>query len=254
MVAPKHVRRSDEIKRLTEQLEELRAKREQIISTETSSTNASTSQSTPPPPVPSSSPPSVPPVETLTIPTSVFSPGKHSSESHFLSISSVASDEYHPRVLLLAGTIPILTSKEFKEVPSMLYSKEPKKGNLMLSRLPEGFVGDFVTMPTFEVLFKCGDPVAILIPPEKLSAAKLPITATDNVILVVDRDVSNFKFESNCFYAWDVDGMIQIGWVDELPSTDIAKIVGKVVYGHIEVDVKLRARKSCFEEENELYS
>lgn len=248
MVAPKHVRRTEEIKRLTEQLEQLREKRKAILSNDSTPSTAST----PPPAAPTTPTPT----SSSSLATdSAFPLGKHSSGNRFLSISSVDSEEYHPRVLLIAGSIPDLKTSDFLNIPPMLYNKPPTKGNLFLSRLPENYNGDFVTMPTFESLAKCGDPVAVLVPAEHISATKLPITPGDEVVLVVDRDVSELEFSKSHFYAWDVNGMIRVGWVDQFPSADSnVKCVGRVMYGHLEVDNELRTKKSCWEEENETYA
>lgn len=200
-----------------------------------------------------SSPSESSPTTASTPPGSSIQFGKHATGNRFLSISSVESDEYHPRILLLAGAVPNLTTDQFRKVPQMLYNKEPAKGNLFLSRLPDGYTGDFVSMLTYEALAKCGDPVAILIEPQMLSASKLPITPNDDVVLVVDRDISDSPFRKTDFYAWDVNGKVQIGWADSEPAADVASRIGKVVYGHIEIDKELRSKKSCWEEENETY-
>lgn len=245
MAAPKHVRRTEEIQRLTKQLEQLRQKRDQIISSK-KKTNVDTNTTT--------SPPSVsPPTTASTPPNSSFQLGKHAAGNRFLSISSVDSDEYHPRILLLAGAVPDLTTDQFRKVPQMLYNKDPAKGNLFLCRLPDGYTGDFVSMTTYEALAKCGDPVAVLVEPQMLSASKLPISPNDNVVLVVDRDLSVSPFSKTDFYAWDVNGKVQIGWAEYEPPADVASRIGKVVYGHIEIDKELRSKKSCWEEENETY-
>lgn len=253
MVAPKHVRRTEEIKRLTEQLEQLREKQKQLQSSTPAaskpSINASSTNITSDVPSTTPSSPSSSPSATE------FTPGKHSAGNRFLSISSVESEEYHPRVLLVAGAVPGLKTSDFAAVPPMLYSKPPTKGNLFLSRLPENFSGDFITMQTFDTLARCGDPVVILAAAEEVSAAKLPITPNDDVVLIVDREMTDFQFNKNHFYAWDVNGTVKIGWVDSLPPVDSnIKIIGRIVYGHLEVDSQLRKKKSCWEEENETYA
>lgn len=244
MAAPKHVRRTEEIQRLTKQLEQLRQKRDQMISSKKEG-NLDTNTT--------ASLPSASSQTTASSPPNSFQLGKHATGNRFLSISSVDSEEYHPRILLIAGAVPDLTTDQFRKVPQMLYNREPAKGNLFLCRLPDGYTGEFVSMMTYDALAKCGDPVAVLIEPHMLSASKLPITPNDDVVLVVDRDLSGSPFRKTDFYAWDVNGKVQIGWSDYEPPADVASRIGKVIYGHIEIDKELRVKKSCWEEENETY-
>lgn len=255
MVAPKNTRRAEEIKRLTEQLEKLRTQRERLMQEKkTPSSSASTEQANKTPQASSPLAPASSQVPTSATSPSSFQPGKHSSGSRFLSVTSVEADEYLPRVLLIAGNVPGLTTEDFKKVPPMLFSKSPAIGNLFLSRLPEGFSGAFVTLPASEVLVKSGDPVAVLIDPQVFSVSKLPITPGDDVVLVVDRAIGGTEFDDRSFYAWDVNGKVEIGWADEEPPTDVAKRIGRIVYGNIEIDASLRKTKSCWEEENETYT
>lgn len=259
MAAPKNVRRTNEIKRLTEQLEKLREQRERMLQEKraTADSSASTGTNAAPSPNPAPGPSTGSSVSSVSLasPSSgSFKPGKHSSKSRFLGISSVDSEEYQPRVLLVAGSVPNLTTEVFQKTPSVLYSREPSRGNLFLSRFPEGFDGGFIALPTEDALANCGDPVVVLIPPELLSEVKLPITAGDKVVLVVDRAVAKDTFEKNFFYAWDVNGKVEIGWVDQEPAESEAKRLGRVVFGVIETDVSLRREKSCWEEENETYT
>lgn len=259
MIAPKHVRRSEEIKRLTKQLEELKAARERLAksgqqsttSIENHATPSSSAPSAPIVPVPSDPPPrpKQPTLDSLQV-------GKHTQDSHFVSMSSVGAEESFPRAVMIAGCVPGLTADSFLKTPAALYSKKPAAGNLFLTRLPEGFSGDFISIPCTNALQACGDPVVVLIEAEDFASTKLPVAPEDNVVLLVDRadcieDVEDF--DDRAFYAWDIDGYVSVGWMSELPPREQATCLGRVVYGIIEVDLDLRKSKSCWEEENETY-
>lgn len=256
MVGQKPSKR-EELERLTKQLAELQAIREQLAKKRSSAS----SKDQPP----SASAPSHAAAastkgsnEASTAKgsgsenASTITMGKSSQGSRFLSITSVDSEECYPRILLIAGTLPGLSTEEFLKTPSMLYSKNPVQGNLFLSRMPDGFEGNMIALSGTDVLTKCGDPVALLIPPTLLSESKLPITPGDDVVLVVDRAMDE-EFDSYAFYAWDVQGQVSIGWLNKEPPVEEATRIGRVVYGIIEIDESLREKKTCWEEENETY-
>lgn len=253
MVAPKHVRRAEEIKRLTKQLEDLRAARENMKK-EKKATGASASPSprdsrTTESSVMESS------VAKASTPTSgsSFQPQKHAVGSRFLVISSFDSEESAPRILTIAGRLSELTTSQLLSTPSVLLNKPPKPGAVFLTRIPPNYSGDLVAIPGFDPLIKCTDPVVVLADADEISASKLPIADEDEVILIVDRDLSGRKFENTKFYAWDVGGVVKIGWAKEEPSSSEATCVGQVVFGTMEMAAELRNRRSCFEEENETY-
>ncbi|CAN8077148.1 unnamed protein product [Agarophyton chilense] len=251
MVTPKHIRRSNEIKRLERQLEELRALREKLAHDKAHP--ISDSQPKPRADEPERAPP-IP--DLLSMPqktASDFITGKHNEESRFLSIASVDSEEFPTRILTIAGVIPELTTAQFKSTPAVLTNKRPDKGNLVITKLPEHYHGDIMSLPGSEVLAGCGDPVLVLAEQSEVSATSLPISEGDLVALVVDRDMNRRTFESTNFYVWDVRGNIRVGWAKEEPHPSQAECVGQVVFGIMEIKPDLRQKKSCWEEENETY-
>lgn len=244
MVAQDHVSRSEKIKQLNEKLEQLRAQKARLdASSQTSSTNKGIPTPTPPPPTTSSSDSSV----------SNIKFGKHSSGSRFISITAVGFAEYSPRVLTIPGRTSEITAKEFMGIAPALHTKEPVAGNFFLTKLPEGFNGMFAAIPGNDILEQAGDPLGLLINPNELSESPLPITDGDDVLLVVERDVKeDEEFDKRAFYVWDVDGAVKVGWADSYPQNG-AKRIGRVLYGLIETKKELRQKKSCWEEENEIY-
>lgn len=256
MVAQKPSKR-DKLERLTRQLEELKALREQLAKERSPASSTENHQQVPSPAqVPVDSPNTKSPQSSMpagdSAETNAISFGKNSQKSRFLSITSVGAEEWYPRILLVAGALPDLSTKDFLNTPPMLYNKAPLQGNLFLSRMPDGFEGNMVALPTFEFLAKCGDPVALLAPSELISESKLPIAPGDDVVLVVDRAVVE-PFDSHAFYVWDVKGKVSVGWLPEEPPVEEASRIGKIIYGVVDVDQELREKKSCWEEENETY-
>lgn len=125
---------------------------------------------------------------------------------------------------------------------------------MFLTMLPEGYQGQIVAMPGTEVVGLCKDPVAVLVDPAVLSDVALPVAEGDDVLLVVERDVSNVVFEDNKFYLWQVGDEVHVGWMKSKPDGEAAKMIGKVVNGMLEVRNDLREKRSCWEEENETYT
>lgn len=244
MVAQDRMSRSEKIKQLSEKLEKLRAQKERLEGTSQPS-SPNTGIPTPTPPAP-----------TLSSESSLndIKFGKHGSGSRFLSITAVDSAEYSPRVLIIPGRSCEITAKEFMETAPALYTREPVAGNFFLSKLPEGFNGMFVAVQGNEILEKAGDPIGLLISPEEFSSVELPITEGDDVLLVVDRNVKeSAELDNRAFYIWDVDGAVKVGWMDSYPKGEVRRI-GIVLYGLAETKVELRKKKSCWEEENEVYT
>lgn len=257
MVAQKPSKR-EELERLTKQLAELQALRDKLAKkrvSEPPKNESSSASNSPSVPAATSAKKSNAAESTGTArsgSTSTITFGKSSQANRFLSVTSVDFEEFYPRILLIAGSLPGLSTEEFMKTPSTLYSKNPVKGNLFLARLPDGYEGNMIALPGAEVLTKCGDPVVVLVPPTILSDSKLPITPGDDAVIVVDRDM-NEPFDSYAFYAWDVKGRVSIGWLNEEPPAEEATRIGRVVYGVIEIDESLREKKTCWEEENETY-
>lgn len=257
MVAQKPSKR-EELERLSKQLAELQALRAKLAKKQSSNKAAANeppgaSTSSPTPAASSKKSSASKPADPAgSENTSTITFGKSSQGSRFLCVSSVDSEEFYPRIVLIAGSLPDLSTADFMKTPSALYSKNPVQGNLFLSRLPDGYDGNMVAIPGTEVLTKCGDPVVVLVPPTILSETKLPATPGDDVVVIVDRAMDE-PFDSYAFYAWDVKGKVSIGWLKEDPPAEEATRIGKVVYGIIEIDESLREKKTCWEEENETY-
>ncbi|KAI0566528.1 Rubisco Assembly chaperone [Gracilaria domingensis] len=252
MVTPKHIRRSNEIKRLERQLEELRALREKLgnekvvaVSDTKPERLANEAKGAPPTSKPMSA------SETSGTDLKI---GKHDEGSRFLSITNIESEELPPRILTIAGIVPGLTTSQFQNTPPVLTNKRPDKGNVVITKLPEDYHSEIMAISGSDVLNRCGDPVIILADPNDVSSTSLPITEGDLVALVVDRDMTGRHFENNKFYAWDVQGQIRVGWTEEEPHPSYAKCVGEVVFGVLEIKSDLRKKKSCWEEENEVYT
>lgn len=277
-VAPRHVRRANEIKRIAEQLEQLRAARERLANESTSAES--------PPPHPTSSPieaavPASPTAASPTAPTTSaptpssapaplhragpalpVTPGpqpprpdlilQHATNSRFLSISSVGSDEAMPRILPVIGHVPGLAVSTYTSTPNVSIHGSTDAGNVFVVN-SSALNCPIVAVPCTEVLATCKDPVSITISADRLSSSKLPIVENGSVLLIVDRDVTDVKVDSSSFYVWDVDGAIEVGWIQEIPPGDGIRLVGRVSYGISEVDSSLRTTKSGWEEENETY-
>lgn len=249
MVAPENVRRTEEIKKLQKQLEELRAARERIARENSASAphgSSTPSKATPKPVIEDtfeSSETSAP-----------FELGKHGAGSRFLSLSTVEAEEYFPRILTIAGRVPELTVQDFKSTPPVLQNRAPDDGNVFITMLPPEYKGQIIAMPGLEVIAKCKDPVVILIGADELSAVKLPVAEGDDVVLLIERNTEELEFQSNKFYAWAVGDHVRVGWVKDMPSSESTECLGQVIFGMLEERVDLRKKKSCWEEENETYS
>lgn len=245
------MRRNEEIKRLTKQLEELRAAKERLSKGEkapaapTQGTAASSSSSVPSAmPMPAAKPP---------VPRGKLQVGKHGENSRFLSLSPLGGEEYLPRIFTVAGRIPDLTVKQLLETPLVLQNRPPNAGNMFLTMLPEGYDGQIIALPGLEILSQCKDPVVVLSNPADISSVKIPVADGDDVILVIERNIDGIEFDKNKFYAWADGDFVRIGWMKE-PPADQGKIIGKVMFGMLEVEEEMRSHKSCFKEENETYN
>lgn len=248
MVAPKHVRRAEEIKRLTKQLEELRAARDRM----------SADGPPPPPPASAASAASAPPPAPGTPEAPASSPapplGRHGEGSRFLSMSQVGADEFFPRILTVAGRVPGLTVAQLLSAPPVLQDRPPDAGNLFLTKVPDGFRGQLIALPGLALTAACADPVVVLIDPKELSAAQLPVAEGDDVVLLVDRDIEGMDFDKTKIYAWAEGDVVRVGWRKEMPPPEVSRCLGRVVFGITEVRKELRKATSCFEEENETYA
>lgn len=242
MVAPKHVRRSDEIKGLQRQLEDLKALQQKIATKNISNAPASHPQN-----LTLSSTDSVPSNQPINF-------RKHNESSRFLHFSRIEAEEYSPRILTVAGLVPGLTTEEFRTAPSMLLNKRPSKGNVFITKPPDTFTGELIALPGSDVLNSCRDPVVVLANPDEVAAIELPVAQGDVVALLVDRNISENDFSSKNFYLWDVNGLVHIGWLESLPHASQAVCLGKVFYGILELRNDLRRSRSCWEEENETYT
>lgn len=254
MVAPKHVRRSNEIKRLQRQLDELRALRAKLAAekgTRSQNDDMTSANEDTTPPSPLSRPAAAPGSDAR---VDNFFVGKHDERSRFLSLLNVDSQEYAPRILSIAGIVPGLTTNEYKAKKPLVLNKRPEKGNVVITSLPEGFEGDIMALPGSDVLDACRDPILILADAGEISAAELPITEDEYVVLLVERNMTKETFNNKNFYVWDIHGQIRVGWVESQPNPSQAICVGKVMYGMVEIKPELRKKKSCWEEENETYS
>lgn len=249
MVAPENVRRSQEIKRLQKQLEELRAARDRVAREKSASSAQRSSPSSQASPKPvtentfGSKGSSVP-----------FELGKHGAGSRFLSLSKVEYDEHFPRILTIAGRVPDLTVGEFESTPSVLQNRAPGEGNMFITMLPPEYKGQIIAMPGLALIAECRDPIALLIGPDELSVAKLPVEEGDDIVLLVDRNTDGLEFEKTKFYAWAVGDHVKVGWAKDKPSPETARCLGPIVFGIHEVKKELRQQRSCWEEENEVYA
>lgn len=97
------------------------------------------------------------------------------------------------------------------------------------------------------------DPVALQVRPKEISAAQLPCADDEYVYVILDRANDDMPFDNSKFYAWDVDGMVKVGWLKEEPAPDQARCLGRVTFGLLEIREELRKKRSCWEEENETY-
>lgn len=266
MVAPKHVRRTEEIKRIQKQLEELRAARENLANAPSNGDTSNTSApSSSPLSAPTSSAPTTSPsfnaAATRDGPKDTPAPepdqlkfGLHGADSHFLSISSVDQEEGHPLILPIAGNIPGLSGAALRDTAPMLYNKPPVTGNLFIARMPaSSHAADIIALPYSKALEMCADPVAVLANERYVSASRLPCAQGDDIALVVDRVSGDFSPRE--FYLWEATGggELSVGWADVEPPQSEARRVARVVYGILETDAELRKNKSCWEEENETY-
>lgn len=233
MVAPKHVRRSEEIKRLTKQLEELRAAREKLSDHEP---NIPSAEARAPP----TAIPATPSVQGSAL-------GKHGEGSRFLSVSQMETDGFFPRVLPVAGRLPSLTAAQLEATVRVQTSGSVGAGNVYVTTLPNGHSGQVVALPGIEVIAEAVDPVVVIASVDEVSAVAMPVREGGDVLLIVDRVVG--EFDAMKFYAWDEGGVVKVGWRKEG-----GRVIGKVVYGVIEVREELRKKRSCWEEENETYS
>lgn len=125
---------------------------------------------------------------------------------------------------------------------------------MFLTMLPDGYHGQIVALPGTEAVGLSKDPVAVLVDPNVLSDIALPVAKDDDVIIIVERDIKDIQFEDNKFYLWQVGEEVRVGWMKDEPDGVEAKMIGKVIYGMLEVRDELRVKKSCWEEENETYA
>lgn len=184
--------------------------------------------------------------------------GKHGQNNRFLSISKVETEEYFPRILTIAGVIPGLNLTEYQNTPVVLQTKNSNSGNMFLTKLPDNYQGEIVALPGTQAIGQAKDPVVVLIQPNELSITQLPVENDEYVILVIERDVKDVEWQQGKFYLWklnDDDDTLKVGWSNLKPDTSNgAQLVGVVLLGMLEIRHDLRKLKSCWEEENEVYS
>lgn len=246
MVAPKDVRRKQEIERLTRQLEELRTKRGSSRGVPSANTPGQAQPtSVPSVPVPAPAPSAAEHAR------KGLQFGRHGEGSRFVSMTTLS--EHSPRVLAMAGNLSSMSPDDLLNAP-VLSSVTEEKGVFVFAKAPEGFSGQMIAVPGHDVIVTLKSPVAMLVPPEVVSSVKLPVDEGTNAVAVVERDLMPGSFSSSSFYVWGVGNEVRFGWSASEPAPDHARCLGKVVFIMIQEGAARRAAKSCWEEENEVYS
>lgn len=185
--------------------------------------------------------------------------GLHGEKSRFLSVSSVDSKEYFPRVLPVVGPLETLSSEEYRGVRGV--SSTTEKGQISIATLGEGGVrGDVVAIPGVEVVALAKDPVAVVV--GSVGALGLQYDGKERgekgpaALVVVERDVGNVKWKDRGFYLWKVEGedVVKFGWTKrDLKGEDGVECLGEVLLCFMEVPKRVRAESTCWQEVEEVW-
>lgn len=241
-VASKKNRTSEEFQRLKQKLEELRAKREEVLSRQKEKN----------PPSDFSAPASYPDVPSAPIASEELEIGKHGEDSRFLSFSTVGGGEFFPRIVPLLDNFPTLRPTDVTGCPSLSVAGKPEMGQLSFARIPPGFNAQVFALPLTGALADLVDPIAIAVSPDVISS-NLPVDGDRNVVLVVERNLEDLDWDNYKFYVWGVGDRLRIGWVSDLPPSDQAECLGRVVCVFLEEPAGRRKARSCWQEESETY-
>jgi len=113
-----------------------------------------------------------------------------------------------PVIMPVAGQMPLPTD-DYKTVPAI----EPTE--------PFGMVkfsgtGAWVPVPGWQVILKAEDPIALLVLCRDLPNAPDNISATEQLMVVVDR--AKREWNEFDYFVVDADGQLEIRWFDEAPA------------------------------------
>lgn len=242
MVASKEERAAEEIKRLSKQLEELRAKKARMAQQKG---NAAAPVS------PTRQKHEAPPVRDMQRPAESLRFGRHGEQSRFMSFAKVDASENYPLVVPVLDDFGSLTPRIVAETPNVSQTGSGQSGSIRFATIPPAYSGRLVALPGVAAIAGCKDPVAIAVEPGVI-ADNLSMGSNDKVVLVVERAVTGTEFDSSKFYVWGVGEKVHVGWLKENP-TSRARCLGRVVCAFIgEPDQRGKAR-SCWEEEEEVY-
>lgn len=249
-VASKDNRTSEEIQRLTQKLEELRALREQVLAKKKGG-GASSSPVDSPTVVPKARRASVKAKESASI-SEELEFGKHGEGSRFLSFSAVAGEEEFPRVIPLLDDLPSLQPADISKCSAIGETRKTEPGRLRFARVPPGFNAHVFAMPVSGVLADLVNPIAIAVSPDVV-ASNLSVDDGSMVVLIVERNLDDLEWDKYKFYVWGVDNEVRIGWLSDMPPRDEAECLGRVICAFMEEPAERRKAKSCWAEESETY-
>lgn len=254
MVLPREQRRDEEIKRLTKQLEELKARRAAVndkgpqdaisvmkptsVTEESHPTDAQSMGAI------SEGASSKPVLELL---------GKHGDGSRFCAITVMKNSEFASRIVAVAGRIPEMTSEQLRKAPKFggdASDGEPQSGVISWTYIPREFEGELVPLPESDVLGRAVDPVAIRVAPH-LVAPNISSRENRDALVIVERNMNKLEFSSAKFYAWDINQEVHIGWFKEMPSEHQASCLGQVLCVVLEESPTAGNAKTCWMEEHD---
>lgn len=121
-----------------------------------------------------------------------------------------------PVIMPVVGHMPVATD-EYKAVPGIL--PEEPFGMVKFSG-----TGAWLPVPGWQVILKAEDPVALLATCSDLPNAPDTISASEPMMVVVDR--AKRSWDEFSYYIVDINGHLDIQWFDEAPQ---AQILGGVI-------------------------
>jgi hypothetical protein len=245
-------KRAAEIERLARQIADLKAKKNSEFSARPARAAATSRVQSPPAPEPVAA--EAPMADAVGADAIRSLLGKHGEGSRFCSIGTLEVSEHSSRIAAVAGTVPGVSALALRAAPYFGGDGEDTFGAVAWTYVPAGLSGELVALPPSEVLSRARDIVALRVDPGHIGPTVAGSGAEGrDAMAVVDRSAAARVFDSIKFYAWDIQGQVELGWFKERPDEADATCIGRVVAVFIEEDKNRAQAKSCWGEEDELY-
>ena len=128
-----------------------------------------------------------------------------------LPIFRIETDADSPMIVPVAGELPLPT-EDYKAVPGV----EPEEPFGMVKF---NGVGAWLPVPGWQVILKAEDPLAILATAQQIPNMPANISASETVMIVVDR--AKRTWDEFSYFMVDTGGQLDIQWFEEAPPTQL---------------------------------